>query len=255
MDLPEKGATTGFSRHRSAAATGIVSPWADTLFRFLPPHVTSDDGQHAMKRSKVGILSLLLVAGLGACDDATGPGDSLTQAEAEALAQVILTQTFAAGDPTGEAGPPAAAPVARQVTDFSNEVTVELPCPLGGTVTAAVEASGTVDSQTGATDLLYASTQTHRNCQVQPEDAENPFTLNGAPSINSSFEFTSDGSGAFQTDGSIVGSVEWSSGERAGTCVISLEFSGSADDQGGVSFSVTGGVCSARISQTVSVTA
>lgn len=208
-----------------------------------------------MNRSKVGLLSLLLVTGLAACDDATGPESSLTQAEAEALAQVLLTQTFTAGDPAGAAAPSGAAPVARQVVDFSNEVSLELPCPLGGSVAADVSTSGTIDSTSGSANLQYTATQTHQSCQVQPEDAQEPFTLNGAPNITSTFQFSRSETGTFETTGSIVGSVEWTSGDRSGTCVVSLEFSGSGDDQGGLSFSLSGGVCSAQISQQVSVTA
>jgi len=207
-----------------------------------------------MNRSKVGLLSLILAAGLAACDDATGPGDSLSQGEAEALAQVILTQTFATGDPTSATAPgTSAAPVARQVVDFSNEVSVELPCALGGSVAADVEASGTIDSESGAANLQYSSTQTHQSCQVAAGEEQQPFTLNGAPNLTSTFQFTRTEGGTFETAGGISGAVEWESGDRSGTCVVSLEFSGSGDDQGSVSFSLSGGVCSAQISQQVSV--
>lgn len=208
-----------------------------------------------MNRSKVGLLSLLLVTGLAACDDGTGPESSLTQAEAEALAQVLLTQTFSAGDPASATAPTSAAPVARQVVDFSNEISVEVACPLGGSVAADVTTSGTIDAETGAANLQYTASQTHRDCQVQPEEAQEPFTLNGAPNLTSSLQFTRTAGGTFETGGSIVGSVAWSSGDRSGTCVVSLEFSGAGDDQGNVSFSLSGGVCSAQISQQVSVSA
>jgi len=205
-------------------------------------------------RSGVGLLGLLLVTGLAACDNSTGPSDDLTQAEAQALAQVILTQTFAAGDPGSAALPASTAPVARQVVDFGNEVSVELACPLGGSVSADVSASGTIDSESGAADLQFSSTQIHEACQVQPEEADEVFTLNGSPSIASTFAFISDGAGTFQTSGSIQGSVSWAAGDRSGSCVIALEFSGSGDAQGAGSFSLVGGVCSTQISQQVGFT-
>lgn len=208
-----------------------------------------------MNRSKVGILSLLLLTAVAACEDSTGPGESLSQAEAEALASVLLTQALEAGDPTTPGAPASAAPVARQVVDFSNEVSVELPCALGGTVAADVAASGTIDSQSGAANLQYTSTKTHQSCQVPVDDAGASLTLDGSPNITSTFQFGSSGTGSFEAGGSIVGSVDWTSGERSGSCVVSLEFSGSSDGQGNLSFSLEGGICSAQVSQQVGVTA
>lgn len=207
-----------------------------------------------MKRSKIGLLVLPVIALLGACDDATGPaGDGLSQAEAEALASVLLSQTIEAGEQSDAGGVTATAPVARQVTEFSDELSVTVGCPLGGSVAVDVSLSGSVDSETQNASLSYSVVQAHDACEVQPEETESTLVITGAPNVSSSYSLEITEGSAFDLDGAITGTVEWSTGDRAGTCVISLEFSGSGSEANGFAMSVVGSICSAQVSRQLSV--
>ena len=50
----------------------------------------------------------------------------------------------------------------------------------------------------------------------------------------------------------VVGSIAWSAGDRSGTCSVNLEYSGSSASQA-VTFSMSGNVCGASISQNYNV--
>jgi hypothetical protein len=207
-----------------------------------------------MKRSKVCILALtaLLAA---ACDDATGPGDALTEAEATELAEIIFSQSVVAADQGGFAPATVAGlPLAYAPVNVDNETTVTLSCPLGGSFSAARSVSGTVDTETGAVDVDVSLVQTHTECGVRGAESGTDFTLDGAPNVTSTQSLTTDGAGAFTLSGGISGAVDWVSGDRAGRCEISLEYSGSGDGQGSLSMSLSGRMCSTTISQEVSVT-
>lgn len=207
-----------------------------------------------MKRSKVCILAVTALLAAAACDDATGPGDALTQAEANALAEIILGQTLAAGEEGGFATQTVANPLlAAAPVSIDRETTVSLSCPLGGSFSAARTVSGTVDSETGAMDLSIALVQTHDGCGVRSAESGTEFTLDGAPNITSTQDFTTDGTGAFTLDGAMSGAVDWASGDRAGRCEISLEYAGSGDGQGGFSMSLSGTMCGVTVSDQVSV--
>lgn len=207
-----------------------------------------------MKRSKVCILAVTALLATTACDDATGPGDSLTQAEANALAEILLGQTVAAGEEGGFAAQVAANPlVAAAPVAIDNETTVTLSCPLGGSFSAARSVSGTIDSETGAMDLSVGLVQTHDGCGVRSADSATEFTLDGAPNVTSTQSFTTDGAGAFTLGGTMSGAVDWVTGDRSGRCEVGLEYSGSGDGQGAFSMTLSGTMCGVTISQEVSV--
>ena len=176
-----------------------------------------------MKHRKVCILAItaLLAA---ACDDATGPGDTLSEAEATELAEIIFSQSVVAADQGGFA--PASVsglPVAYAPVTVDTETSVTLSCPLGGSFTAARSVSGTADTETGAVDVDVSLVQTHTDCGVRGGESGTEFTLNGAPNVTSTQSVTTDGSGAFTLSGGMTGAVDWVSGDRSGRCEISLE--------------------------------
>lgn len=209
-----------------------------------------------MKRSKVALLGLVAVAGLAACDDSTGPGpaNSLTEAEALAMAQILLGQTFAAGQ-QGVMGQQAANPLlGAAVVEVENELEITLPCPLGGSVLSNRTLSGTVDPETGALDLQFGLVQTHQACVVRPPDSEVQYTLDGAPNLTGDYALSLDGVGGYESAGTLTGAIAWAAGDRSGICEVSLAFSGSGQAQGAFSLSLSGQVCATTISHEVSVT-
>ncbi|MDT8340865.1 MAG: hypothetical protein RQ751_05065 [Longimicrobiales bacterium] len=207
--------------------------------------------------SKVALLTLAGLLFLGACDDdATRPaGDTLSQQEAAALTQILMTRTFEAageGEPLARArGNPLRA---AAVVDFENSVELTLGCPLGGTWSAARTISGTVDTEAGTVDLQFGLVQIPDACVVEPEEVDGTLTLTGAPDVTSSYAFSGNQSGAFEAAGGIVGALDWATGDRSGRCEVDLQFTGSGDGQGALSMSVAGRICQATISEQVSVT-
>ena len=209
-----------------------------------------------MKRSKVALVGLVAMAGMAACDDSTGPGpdSSLTEAEAAAMAEIFLGQTFAAGQ-HGVMGQQVGTPLlAAAVVQVENELEITLPCPLGGSVLSNRTLSGTVDQESGALDMQFRLVQTHQACVVQPPDSEVRFTLDGAPDLTGAYSLALDGMGGYQADGTLAGAVAWAAEDRSGTCEVSLSFSGSGQAQGAFSLSLSGRVCDTTISHEVSVT-
>lgn len=209
-----------------------------------------------MNRSKVGLLGLALMVGVAACDDdATGPESSLTQAEAAALAAVLLDQTMAAGDPDDVATQQVHNPLlAAAVVDFDDELDFTIQCPMGGAFSANRVVSGTMDTETGEMELEFSLVQTHDACGVNPEELDGTVTLTGAPDVTSSWSLSTDANGGFDASGSIMGAIDWVYGDRSGTCEVSLEFSGAGDGLGAFQSSLNGSICLATISQSVTVT-
>lgn len=205
-----------------------------------------------MNHRKVGLLAIAFSAGLAACgEDSTGPSDSLSEAEAQAVAQVLLSQTFEAGDPSS-AGPGAVAaqyPVASAPVEFGSEGDITLPCPLGGSLAVARSLSGTFDDETGELSFDFSLTSVHQQCAVQPEELEDVLVLSGAPNLASTLELDQDAQGAVTVAGSIIGAVGWELGDRAGTCEVSVNFSGTGTAEGSASNAVSGSVCGVQFSE------
>ena len=102
--------------------------------------------------------------------------------------------------------------------------------------------------------MQFGLVQTHQACVVQPPDSELHFTLDGAPNLTGAYSLSLDGVGGYEAGGTLAGAISWTEGDRAGTCQVSLEFSGVGQAQGAFSLTLTGQVCATTISHEVSVT-
>ena len=211
-------------------------------------------------RRFLSVLTIGLVsAGLVACsDDATGPGDQLTEQEAGELAEVMFDQGFtftssstSMDDATGFTGDPS-----LQTTSGVpfGPVTVgpeDVPCELGGVVTATATISGDIDD-TGAGTMDINLTQVHNDCGVQ-SDAGTQFTLNGNPDTSLDLGFDVASNEDFTMTGSLGGGVAWVTGDRSGTCTVDLTISASGNfTSETISGTVTGTVCGRSINESFS---
>ncbi len=198
---------------------------------------------------------MLLTASVGvaACGDSgTGPtGDPLTQAEAQALAEILMSQSYqgADGGLAPVAGGPQAVPVVLETT-----VDADVPCALGG----AIAVHGTLriegDSELEGGTIDYRVTHVHHDCVAQDAEVQFTFTLNSDPGVTTTLFLDSDPLGALTLEGGISGRISWAMGDKSGSCGIELTFNGSADSTTGAGWSkVLGNVCGTSIDQEMTV--
>lgn len=195
----------------------------------------------SVRRARTLPLALALSLALGACNgDPTDiiEGDSLTEAEAAALAEVVAGTLFSTWESEAAAAP-ALAPARASGTIQVND---ELPCEFGGSVAVSGSLAFDVDDETGDGTLQFSVTQVHDDCAAESEDGIG-FILNGAPNITSSFIIISDASFLSFT-GDYEGAISWATDEKSGRCSIDVEFELTGDvlaETG--SASLTGRVC------------
>jgi hypothetical protein len=202
-----------------------------------------------MRRISLGGMALLAALAVTACGDSpTDALGDLSQEEAEALAEVVGQTVFSTWT---EAAAPAhgMAPVAALIIE--SDVAVEAPCPLGGQVAISGALVMDIDEATEDVTLDYSLTQVHQSCSAASEDGI-VFTLDGAPNITADLFLESIGD-ALSMTGGYSGAVDWITGERAGNCSLSVEFSVQLNPttEAG-SGSISGTVCGTNFTQTMS---
>jgi len=197
-----------------------------------------------------GGLALLLTA--AACgDSATDVVGDLTQAEAEALAEVVTGTVMSTWESEG-----AAATVARgpALATFNQQLSLEAPCEFGGSVAIDGEIDVVTNDETEELESLeYTVTQAHAGCVAESEDGLR-FTLDGAPNVTANLLVLAEGD-LIGMDGSYSGAVDWSTDGKEGTCTLSVEFSMDLNvgAQTG-SATMSGTVCGISFSNSVNVT-
>jgi hypothetical protein len=201
-----------------------------------------------MKFKGTRFLALLGVLAVAACgDDPTGTSN-LSEAEAQELAAAVLTAAFTSWSyvPTGPAmaDGPALAPY-----EYSDSWEGTAPCAGGGNVAVSASVSAVGDDETGETDVDMELSQVHNNCVVQ--SGQQPFTLNGNPSLVVDLMLESDGDQSTSFDGGINGALDYEYDGRSGTCSIAYEFAGNMTGSTG-SWSVNGNVCGVSVEQQLS---
>jgi hypothetical protein len=205
-----------------------------------------------MTRRTFGLLALAASLGLGACGDSgvdVGT-DELTESEAAAIAQLIMSSTIAAAN-SAQASPegPAMAPY-----NFESDVDFDAPCPLGGSVGVAAHVTVSGDTEVQGGLIAMAMTQTHKSCVGQSEETGQQFTLNGNPNLAAEFRVESDAESNIELSGSFQGAIAWESDGRSGSCDISMTFTGSGNQlTGASSSSVSGSVCGVSVTEEVVV--
>lgn len=203
-----------------------------------------------MRRISLGGMALLATLAMAACGDSpTDTLGELSQEEAEALAQVVGQTVFSTWT-EAEAPVQGLAPVAALIIE--SDVAVEAPCPLGGQVAISGTLVMDIDEVTEDVTLDYSVAQVHQDCSASSEEGI-VFTLNGAPNITADLFLESVGE-ALSMTGGYSGAVDWVTGDKAGTCSLSVEFSVEMNPVTEVgSGSISGTVCGTSFTETVSV--
>lgn len=219
-------------------------------------------------RSRLAILTLTVAVPLAACggDDGVGlSGDPLSDAEAQALSQVVMSQGLeasqeaeaAAASAARAAGAPAAA------VPIEADIDVTAPCILGGEYNVVGSLAGdvtVVDSEVQTLDARYSLQHTHSDCgiPVQAEGSEVEFTLDGHPNVTHTYDILLDAGSSVELTGTIEGAVDWATDDgRSGTCPISfaIDVSGLSlsETTGSLSVALDGIVCGVTISESLTL--
>lgn len=205
-----------------------------------------------MRPRSRGLLLLLSFVAAACGEDAPfAVGDALTEEEAAALAEMVVTQGFEnAYSPTGPVTAPAAVPV-------SYEQQVEAPCPEGGTVTIDVSMNGDIDEQSGNADVTISQAMYHQDCSGAHEETGRVFTLNSVgedPSTTFTADVTVQNESDFSYSGSLNGRIDWATDDdRSGSCDLGVDFEMTGTAEGGFSISAGGQVCGVNVSESLTV--
>jgi hypothetical protein len=185
--------------------------------------------------------------GLVACGDSgTEVGDQLTEAEAAAIAEFIMTSTL---DATNSAQ---ASPEGPSMAPYNYESRVELsaPCPHGGTVDVAADVTISGDTEIPGGVIAMNMVEVHKSCVGQDEETGQMFTLDGRPDLTVDFTLESNAAGDMGLGGSFLGRIAWQTEGRSGECEIDVTFTGSGSQATGASSgSVSGSVCGVSVTE------
>lgn len=204
-------------------------------------------------KSSVRYLAVACMVALAACgdDDSVSP-DDLSQAQAEALATAVFTQSFMGAFGLNYQSPPQApdGPALAMYT-WNGEATH--PCPLGGEVAISAAVDVETNDETGAGTIDFDVEQVPSGCVVQADNGTQ-FTLNGDPSLTFDFLMENDGEQNLDFGGTLGGAVAYSFDDGEGSCPVTMEFTGSGTPNG-FSFANAGTVCGMDFSTEFSFTA
>jgi hypothetical protein len=203
-----------------------------------------------MNRIHVRGAALAMLVAVAACgDSATEVVGDLSQAEAEALAEVVGATVFSSSTsemPGTQTAAPGRAPI-----EGSESISATVPCELGGTVAVDGNLEYSGDTETHV-DATFAITQVHDGCVAESQDGIR-FTLDGAPNVAANMSM-SVSENELSLEGSFGGAVDWSTDGREGTCSLDvtlfLDMSGTAESG---SVSMSGTVCGVSFEKAVTV--
>lgn len=205
-----------------------------------------------MTKPSARYLTVAAMVALAACgdDDSVTP-DNLTEAEAQALATAVFQQSFMSAftldyeqqQPQAVNGPATAT--------YQAEIETTAACPLGGEVALSAVVDVQTNDETGAGTVDFSVAQVHSNCGVQGDQGQQ-FTISGDPGVTFDFLMETDGQENFGFSGSLTGALSWATDGKAGTCAVSVEFSGQGSPTG-FSFSNAGTVCGVDFSESVTI--
>lgn len=206
-----------------------------------------------MKNPKSAAIALVAVLGLGACGDdpAVVNTGNLSEAEASAIAEFLLTSTYT--NAYAAAQPAPTGPQAVPFT-FSSQTDVNVPCPMGGTVDISANITVSGDTEMEGGSISVDMTEVHNSCSAEQDGTGIQFTLTGNPNVTSSFDADSGATGDVSVTGTMDGTLAWQTANDSGTCVIDISYSASGNEvTGAATATVTGSICDVSVSQSVSI--
>jgi hypothetical protein len=203
-----------------------------------------------MNRKTIGLFAMTVL--FAACDDSAtdASGDSLTRAEAFAIASGVAQVNADASDRgIAEGSSSADLSAAAEPKTISFDHTSSHPCPTAGRITVGLEGVLVWDRDANAAELDSNGSLVHDACAFPHEGLT--LTVTGNPSLTvTSHAATSGGrpSGPWTSDAG--GSFSWSASDgRSGTCGIDVGTITNFDTR---TRTVQGEVCGHTIDQTIS---
>ncbi len=206
-----------------------------------------------MKNPKSAAIALAASMLLGGCGDdpASVNTGNISEAEASAIAEFLLTSTYS--NAYAAAQPAPTGPQAVPFT-FSSQTDVTVPCPLGGTVDVSAHITVSGDTEVEGGSISADMTEVHNSCQGEQDGTGIQFTLTGNPNLVSAFDAESSTAGDVTVTGSLDGTLDWETANDTGTCVIDIEYSASGNEvTGAATATVTGFVCGMSVTQSVQI--
>ena len=198
-----------------------------------------------MRRYWIACLPLLV---LSACQDTAGPADSLSRAEAVAVAAQVLASgegLTASLDGSASSGDQAAA--AGAPTTFTHTHRSTHPCPSGGEVSFDLTVEGSFDPEAHTFEVDVEGSQTHTSCAF-PHDGL-VITVTGNPDIDFSAHAAAiNGQPSEPYTANVSGGFRWSSSDgRSGTCAVTLA---SVTDFAARRRTLEGNICGHTVTET-----
>jgi len=197
------------------------------------------------------LVPLLAAASVAGCsDNSTGP-QTLTSAQAQAMAGALFSITrnasSTASDSTAQTSPAA---TSAQAATVQTHIQLDAPCRLGGTVGLDASLEGSADST--MIDMTLGVVEVPHACVAVDQDSGMQFVFTGAPSLTASYHLYSNYHDSLTLNGSYSGAVDWTSDTGSGTCSVDVGFDGmwNPADQSG-SATLQGTVCNVQIQSTV----
>ena len=203
-----------------------------------------------MRSRLTGVLLAISLVACGGGDDPVSASDTLSAEESTALANILVFQGTLFVEDAAPALVPAASP-ARAPFSITEQLSANLPCPLGGSM--GVSGSSTVTGDTESDDVLSVIASlvaVHMGCVETDEASGFQFTLTGEPNITYTVELMGDETTGLSVAGTAVGRVRWQTpDDRVGLCGIDLAFATSLNFvAGSLTFTTQGQVCDDDIS-------
>jgi hypothetical protein len=191
-------------------------------------------------------IACLPIAVFTACNDAAGPGDSLSSEEALAVtAQVLasgesvtssINATASAGDQSTAAAP----------TTFTHTYQSSHPCPSGGHVAFDLTVEGSFDPEAHAFEVDVEGSQTHDDCAFPHNSLV--ITVDGNPDIDFiARAAANNGQPSEPYTANVSGGFRWSTSDgRTGTCTVTIA---SVTDFAAKRRTVEGNVCGHTVNE------
>jgi hypothetical protein len=198
-----------------------------------------------MRRYRIAFLPLLALA---ACQDTSGPGDSLTREEALVVTAHVVASGEAAAlrNVDGSASSDIAA-YAAVPTTFTHTLQSTHPCPAGGQLQLDLEIHGSFDEAAKNLELDLEGSQTHASCAFPHNGLV--ITVDGNPEIHFTARVAAtNGQPSEPYTATVNGAFRWSTTDnRDGVCTVTVN---AVTDFAAKRRTVDGNICGHTITAT-----